>query len=239
MKIIKRLAKPVILGICVAVLVFAFMNYQGTRSVVRYDEHKQDIAVTIDGEDITFQDMAFYILYEERVVEEQARIYNHDSTKDYWNMHTNDAFIQDEAKNAIIGMAIHDRLLYQLAVAEGLDEFTPEEELQFEYAKTDFWEDLLDVQWTKLPAEVDIINEQIRIAAVAEKYQNYLAETQGPSVAAYKYDGYYYKKIEYNHSIKVNGKLWEKFVVGDITLVHDKISYVNGLTDEEKKAVKE
>ncbi len=233
--IIKRLAKPIVLILCVVVVVYALISAEGGRGPIDYSEHLSDVAVTIDSEDVTFEDLAFYILYEERKVEEQARIYNPDSTKDYWNLHTNDTFIQLEAKDVVMGMAIHDHLFYQLAVAEGLDTLTESEEDELEFSITDFWEDLLDVQWEKLPCDEETINNQIRIAAVAEKYQNILAKEKGPSQAAYKYDGYYYSLIRDEHLIKINKKLWDKFVLGDVTLVHTHMNFINGLTDEDKK----
>lgn len=236
--IIQKLVKPIVLILCVVVIVYALISMGDGRGPLVYNEHLNDTAVTIDGEPVTFQDLAFYILYEEGKVEEQAKIYNEDYTKDYWNLHTNDTFIQEEAKDVVMGMAIHDHLFYQLAVAEGMDNLTESEKADLEFAKTDFWEDRLDIQLEKLPCDEETINEQIKIAAIAEKYQDKLAE-EGPSQAAYKYDGYYYSLIRDEHSVEINKKLWSKFVLGDVTLEHTKMNYINGLTDEDKKKSKE
>ena len=232
---IDKLVKPIVLILCVAVMVYALLTMGNNRAKLNYQEHLGDTAVTVDSEEITFQDLAFYILYEEGKIEEQARIYNPDYTKDYWNLHTNDTFIQLEAKEVVWGMAVHDHLFYQMAVAEGMDTLTDEEEQELEFRITDFWEDLLDIQWEKLPCSEATINEQIRLAAIAEKYQDYLAEKLGPSQAAYKYDGYYYQQIMEEHQVKTNDKLWDRLVLGDITLSHSKLNYINGLTDEDKK----
>lgn len=232
---INKLVKPIVLILCVAVMVYALLTMGNNRAKLNYQEHLEDTAVTVDSEEITFQDLAFYILYEEGKIEEQARIYNPDYTKDYWNLHTNDTFIQLEAKEVVLGMAVHDHLFYQMAVEEGMDTLTEEEEQELEYRMIDFWEDLLDIQWEKLPCSEETINEQIRLAAIAEKYQNYLAEELGPSQAAYKYDGYYYQQIMEQHQVETNDKLWDRLVLGDITLSHGKLNYINGLTDEDKK----
>lgn len=236
---INRLIKPISLIICIVILVYAFTTMHDGRGSINYNEHLDDTAVTIDGEEIKFLDLAFYILYEERVVEEQARIYNPDSTKDYWNLHSNDSFIQMEAKDAVMGMVVHDYIFYALAVEEGMDSLTADEEQELEYAITDFWEDLLDIQWDYLPCDEDTINNQIRIVAVAEKYQNYLAESIGPSQAAYKYDGYYYSLIRDEHDVQINDRLWDRFVMGDITLRHSKVNFINGWTDEKKEESEE
>ena len=236
--IIKKLIKPIVLLLCAGVMIYALFTMSDGRNPIVYQEHLSDVAVTIDGEPVTFEDLAFYILFEERKVEEQARIYNSDYTKDYWNLHTNDTFIQEEAKDVVMGMAVHDHLFYQLAVAEGLDTLTESEEDELEFAMNDFWEDTLDVQYEHLPCDTKIINKQIKLAAIAEKYQNKLAQESGPSQAAYKYDGYYYSLIKDEHDVKINKKLWDRFVLGDVTLVHTKINYINGLTDEDKEKSK-
>ena len=237
--ILKKLVKPIVLLMCVAVVVYALITMGDGRGPLIYSEHLDDVAVTVDEKEVTFRDLAFYILYEERKVEEQARIYNPDYTKDYWNLHTNDTFIQEEAKDVVMGMVVHDYLFYQMAVAEGMDTLTASEEDELAFAITDFWEDMLDVQWENLPCDEETINEQIRIVAIAEKYQDYLAKEQGPSQAAYKYDGYYYSLIRDEHSVRINKKLWQKFVMGDITLEHTKLNYINGLTDADKEKIKD
>ena len=65
-----------------------------------------------------------------------------------------------------------------------------------------------------------------------------MAEQNGPSQAAYKYDGYYYQQIRDEHQIEINEKLWKKFVLGDVTLKHSTPNYINGLTDEDKEKIK-
>lgn len=237
--ILKKLIKPILLITCVAVIVYAFITMGEGRGPLNYNEHLDDTVVTIDGEAVTFRDLAFYILFEERKVEEEAKIYNPDYTKDFWNLYTNETFIQSASKQAVIDMAIHDHLFYQLAVAEGMDKLSESEEDELAFATNDFWEDLLDIQWEKLPCDQETINWQIRVAAVAEKYQDYLAMQEGPSQAAYKYDGYYYGLIRDAHSVEINKKLWDRFVLGDITLKHSKINYINGLTDADKEKIKE
>jgi len=218
------------LVLVVVVLLAAQKRFENTKREDFWD-HLEDTVVTINGEDITFKDLSFYVLYEERVVEEKARIYNPKSSKDFWNIHTNYTFVQGEAKDVILEMAIHDRLFYQLAMEEGLT-LSAEDEKYLASATEDFWEDLFDEQLERLPATKNEINEQIRILCLAEKYQNLLAETDGPSVAAYKYDGYYYGQMLEDYDVEVNSKLWDRIVVGDITLVHGPTNYVNGYNEE-------
>ncbi|MCF0187203.1 MAG: hypothetical protein HUJ98_12020 [Bacteroidaceae bacterium] len=206
---------------------------QQNKKQIDYFEHLDDVVVTVDGEEVTMRDLGLYILYVERNVEEEAMVYNRKSTKDFWNIHTNDTFIQLQAKESILEMAIHDRLFYQLASEAGM-ELSAEDEEYLACATIDFWEDLLDCQKYRLPADEETINQQLRLATLAEKHQNNLAETKGPTVAAYKYDGYEYKLIREQHEIVINDKLWDRFVVGDVTLVHNRINYINGYNREDE-----
>ncbi|MCR4695185.1 MAG: hypothetical protein K5773_07700 [Pseudobutyrivibrio sp.] len=229
-----KFLKAFISAALVAAVGFSFISIGRNRGKLDYGKNLGETAVTVDGREISFGDLAFYILYEERVVEEQAMVYNPESTKDYWNIHTNGGFFQDQVKESVMGMAVHDYIFYDLAVAQGMDTLTPEEKEDLEFATLDFWEDLLDEQWDRLPADEETINSQIRIAAIAEKYQNYLADSKGPSKAAYNYDGYYYEQMKSDHDIVINEKLWDRFVMGDNTLEHSKVNYINGYNKDDK-----
>ncbi|MCC3263979.1 hypothetical protein LLE87_38060, partial [Paenibacillus polymyxa] len=79
----KRIAKLIGVILCAGVVVYALINMGDGRGPLDYNAHMDDAAVTIDDEEVTFRDLAFYILFEERKVEEQAKVYNADYTKDF------------------------------------------------------------------------------------------------------------------------------------------------------------
>ncbi len=87
-----------------------------TRGKIDFANNLDLVAATVDGEDILFEDLRFYILFEEQKVERLARIYNPDSPKDYWNSHTNGEFVDVTAKEAVLEMAIHDHIMYKMAI---------------------------------------------------------------------------------------------------------------------------
>lgn len=214
-----KILRYIFMAAVVCVLIYiAKQNFDSRQSIV-YTEHLDEIVATVDDIDISMRDLAMYIVYEERVVEEEALIYNRKRTRQFWNVHTNHSFVQSQVKQAVLDMAIHDMLFYDLAIKENIG-FTDDDEVTIENVTTDFWEDLLDEQVDRMPVTTSEINDQIRRAAMAEKYQNMKAEVYGPSVAAYKYDGYYYKKILEEHNVVINDKLWDRFVIGGVTLNH-------------------
>ncbi len=225
----KYLRLALVLVISAALILWGFYTWQ-SRSV-EYADCLTMVAFTLNGEEVTFAELGFYVLYEEREVELLAQVYNPENTRDYWNLHVDGVFISVQAKETIQQMAIHDELFYQLAKAEGL-ELTDEEEEALANAEMDFWMDLLDDQLENMPVSDEYITEALRHIAYAEKYQTLLAERTGYTYASYNWDGYYYEELLAEQSLVINKKLWDKISVGNITLNHGSASYINGLTGE-------
>ena len=218
-------------AVCALFLVWGFWSWENSRDV-EYSECLDEVIFTANGQDVQMKDLGFYILYEEREVENQAKVYNPDNTKDYWNLHVDGVFIQVQAKDTILNMAIHDKLFYQKAVEENLT-LDSKEEKQLRNAISDFWMDLLDDQLEKMPVGDEYIAEAMRQIALAEKYQAKLAKKSGKSYASYQWDGYEYQKWLEKQTVKINDKLWDKIIVGDITLSHGSPNYINGHNKKE------
>lgn len=218
-------------ALCALFLVLGFWSWERSRDV-EYKDCLDEVIFTANGQEVQMKDLGFYILYEEREVENQAMVYNPDNTKDYWNLHVDGVFIQVQAKDTILNMAIHDKLFYQKAVEENLA-LDAEEEQRLRNAISDFYMDLLDEQAEKMPASDEYIMEAMRQIALAEKYQAKLADEEDKSYASYQWDGYEYEKWLEKQDVDVNEKLWDKITVGDITLTHGAPNYINGHNKKE------
>ena len=155
-------------------------------------------------------------------MEEKALVYDAKNTRAFWNVHTNQSFVQLSAKDAAMDMAVHDYLFYNAALECGMV-LSEEEKTALEQRRTDFWEDLYDVQKDNLPVDYEVLNDSMRKIALAEKYQMRLATETGKSYAGYSYDGYDYEQWlkENDITVKVNKKVWDRINFGNVTLVHD------------------
>ncbi|MCR5145500.1 MAG: hypothetical protein K6B67_09430 [Lachnospiraceae bacterium] len=222
-KIIKWLIAIALLG---AVAISAFVQWNN-RQPLSYADNLQENAYTLNGEEVLMSDLAFYIIYEERVVEEDALMYNPENTGDYWNAHIDGQFIRLAAKETVMGMSVHTTFFCQKAKEEGMT-LTAEEEEAYRTAVADFYMDLLDEQREKLPVGDEYIFQEMRNIALAEKYQRTLVEKNGGTMASYNWDGFYYKEMLKEQDLKINDKIWEKISIGNITLDHHKVNYVNG-----------
>ena len=79
-----------------------------------------EVILTVDHKELKLSELAFYVAYQEQTIEAEALIYNPDNTNEYWNLYANGTFLRDEGKQAVIEMAVHDEIFYQMAVAEGI-----------------------------------------------------------------------------------------------------------------------
>ncbi|MDD6428642.1 hypothetical protein [Candidatus Weimeria sp. HCP3S3_B5] len=192
--------------------------YQGlTRSRdLIYKDHLDDTAAVVDGEKLTFRDLAFYVTYEENQVQKSALAYDPEKPWDYWDSNLGGKFVVSEAKRASINMAIHDRILLRMAEDSGTA-LTTEEKKQLENRTTDFYEDLYDDQRENLPVSYQTINRTISDIAIAEKYQRELAEKNDDTFASYSFDGKAYKRLRKKHDVKISDSWW-RIRMGRITL---------------------
>lgn len=232
----KKYLYIVIKIIAIAVLAgsVCFSLYQRAQKNKAFDYGAvlDEVAFSVDGNVKTFRDMAFYIANQERIVEEEALIYNRKSSKDYWNMHTNGQFIAVAAKDAVYDMAVHDTIMYDLAVSEGI-RLSKEQEKEVENSIMDFWMDLLDDQEEKLLSYTtkEAVDEAIYKKAVAEVYQDYLAVVNNHAYVYYDVDADGYEDIKKEHKIE-KSKIWKDVVMGEITIHHDKVNYATGFEHE-------
>ena len=129
----------IILTLAAAMVLVALMGYQ-SRQYLIYSENLDKVAVTVDTQELTLEDLAFYVLYEEHSVEEKARVYDEENSMNFWNIHTNQVFIKTEAQKTAMNMAVHDYLFYNEALKCGLA-LDEEEKSLLEDRRTDYWED--------------------------------------------------------------------------------------------------
>ena len=96
----KRIRFTIILVlILIVVIAFSFQSKEKKEYLV-YNEALDKTAVTVDDVSLTLKDIAFYVAYEEKTVQEQAILYNPDNPRQYWNVYTDGQFVKLTAKQA-------------------------------------------------------------------------------------------------------------------------------------------
>ena len=128
-------------------------------------------------------------------------------------------FLRDEGKQAVLDMAVHDEIFYQMAVAEGL-ELTPQEEEHIANDRYDFWSDLGEEERAALGISEDTLLWSIRKIALAEKEQQLLAEIKQCSFEEYSLGGQAYERLLSEHEYTVAEDIWERVPFGSVTVKH-------------------
>ena len=216
----KKYILTIVLAIIVIILGIYAYNANGNRNKIDYANSLDKIAVTVNGQKLTLEDLAFYVVYEEHEVENEAQVYNPENTNKYWNMHIDGEFIRIAARNSAMQMAIHDEIFYQMALDEGI-ELTDEEKEYAANTQEDFWNDLEDYgQQDNINIEREVYDEAILKIALAQKYQEIYAELNGRKKEDYNFDKKRYKKLLEENKYKINKSIWERIDMGNISLRH-------------------
>lgn len=213
----KRLRVTLVLSILFVITGFTAYRERMKRIDLVFAEAHEEVAVTVDGRELTLQDMAVYIVYQEKEVQQQALVYDSDNPNKYWNAYTNKYFIRSVAEDAVVNMAVHDEIFYQIAVEEGIS-LNEEEEAYLANEIMDFFMDLSEEQLERLGVEKSVLESSMRKIALANKYQSILAEMNGAEYTDYDYTGASYEIFASGHKVEVNENVWDRISVGRITV---------------------
>lgn len=213
----KKSGWTAVLFMLTVLTVFAGMRSLQNRQDLVYAQALEKVAVSIDKKELTLYDMAFYVAYQEKEVQKDAVIYNPEKPYRYWNAHTNGAFIRVVAEKAIVDMAVHDEIFYQMACKEEL----VLDEREIEYLANeiaDFCSDVTEEQLAQLGVTAEDMKDAMYKIALANKYQSILAQIENRDYTEYDYTGSAYADLLAGYIIEVNENVWDRISVGNITV---------------------
>ena len=185
------------------------------RQQLVYTESLDKVAASVNGTKLTLREIAFYVAYEEAEVEKQAFAYDAEHPKKYWGIRLNKTYVYAAARNAVIQMAIHDEVFYEMAMQEEI-ELTDDETQTLKARTNEFWQDL--VEDGLLGVQEADIAETMRRIAYAEKYQSIYAQMEGASYEDYDFSGDAYSKLLEKQDYSINKNVVKRLGVGSITL---------------------
>lgn len=185
-----------------------------------YSESLDMAAAMVNGQKLTLRDMAFYIAYDEMVVEEQAQIYDAEDTTRYWNLKTNNVYVRQLSKQNVMKKAVHDEIFYRMAMDENI-ELTQEEEVRLSDTQDAFWDNVMNSdKLERLGVTQQDINDTIRKIGIAQKYQAVYAAAYQLEMKDLEIEEEAYEMLLGEYTYRINYDVWNKVNYGDITLVH-------------------
>lgn len=196
------------------------LSLTGCKKTFLYREHLDDTLLTIEDNTVsTLRDAAFYVWYEESLGDTYAKIYNEENPLSYWNIHTNGQFMSLLIKDSTLNLIIHDALLYEKALEEGIT-LTEAEIQDAQKSAQDFYEDLSTEQLEALGISLEDFQNTLEKVATARKYMLFRCEKDKRKIADWETDGIAYQAFLSESSYQINTKLWEQIDIGKITLFY-------------------
>lgn len=186
---------------------------------VVYAENLDKVIATVDDTPVTLKDFGVYAVHEEKLVQQQALVYDDTDTKKYWNTHTNGGFLKLTARDAAIDLAIHDAIFYGMAKKAGLSLNESEKEY-LANAQGDFWNDLEEEQREKLAMSKEEVEEALLKMALAQKMQQQFALENGKDSSEYETAGDAYQELLEEHRVTKNEEVIDSIDFGNIILEH-------------------
>lgn len=213
-----KIILAVILAAAALVVLFLIaIFHDDQKEELVYNQSLDLVAVTVEGEDLTLYDLAFYIAYEEGMVNEQAMIYDPSDPQAYWNIHTNGEFIRISARDAAVDMMIHDYVYARDAAKDGMS-LSAEEEKACDNSAQDFWNDLTQEQREALGIPEEQVYTVCRQIGLAERWAEYLHETEGRDLASYQVGGKAWEEQRDSMDIVYHNDVLDRIEMGTITL---------------------
>ena len=100
-----------------------YSKWQKEKNIFVYEEHLNDIVVTVGEQPVTLREFGYYIAKMEKDVQEKALIYNPNDPMEYWNVHfsagLDSGYMFEYAWNYALADCICDLIFVQKAQDKG------------------------------------------------------------------------------------------------------------------------
>lgn len=200
-----------------AIVAFALINAR-QRENDAFDFHASldEVAITVDSEEVTLKEAAYYILVAETNQNAAANQYNPDDPDALWNIRINYNFFRGLARKTIINCCIRDNIYYLQALEEGY-ELTEEQQKEIEQTALEEIRKMTDYQRELTAIEKDDMVRVLTKIQYARLYVEDLME-EGYGQEELDVDGEKYEEIAEKYETSTNDDIWNNLVIGKVTI---------------------
>lgn len=214
------------IGILLLICVFSYL-YRQSRVFV-YDEHLDDVVLTVDDREVTLREFGYYIYSLEAHVNKQAIIYDHKNPLDYWNKHfragLDSQFISLMARDKAYDVCICDMIYEQMALEAGYSLTEDEKEKALQKAD-ELYQKMTELQIEQLGINKEMVEEiQMKKVLIGKFAKDYVKNINFDGYAGYREElisangDYYEEHILPEHEVVVNGYIKNALKFGRITV---------------------
>lgn len=222
--------QDIIIVICVVTIVLSLcailcIYYGNKNKTFVYNEHLDDIALQVSDDEsvmeITFQEIAYYIINVEGDIDDMAHQFNSDNLNAYWNIKLDKGLYTTRkyAKDLVIDKCVMDNIYYIEAIKKGITLSEEEEKLAGEDARI-ILKNLSARQMDVTDYGYEDLYKIMEKLYITSKYVNTLLK-DGYTMEELELKGSYYEEIKKNYSYEVD-ELWEQVKLGNLTVETNK-----------------
>ncbi len=193
-----------------------------------YEECLDEIALTVDGKEISLRELGYYVYDVEAEIHKQAVKYNPEDPLDYWNTIFNSGtegwFVTEKAAEIVVDTCVCDLIYESMAVQSGYELTEEEAEAAADQAEKFFGRMSEEqIQATGLTQEI-VTTVQKRKALVLKFALEYFEDVDFTGYEGYRetlvsYAGdYYLQEVLPKHEVALNTYITDSLDMGHITV---------------------
>jgi hypothetical protein len=181
----------------------SYYQYEQNSDFV-FSEHLDETAVEIDDQEISLQELSYYIMVLEETIEEMAVVYDEDDPEAFWRVYTNGDFLVNTAEELAMETCIKDNL-YTIEADKIRLILDEDEEAQIKEDVDTICSEMTDKQKQVTKLDKELLTKIKKKQYLSAKYEQLAGEDA-------------YDDVYAAHKVKIHTNLWDKVQMGKITI---------------------
>lgn len=199
-----------------------------TSKVFHYEDHLDDVLISVDGTDLSLREFGYYIYITEEFVQKQAVLYDPEDHLHWWNTHfsagLDSQFVSELAMKTAVNTCLSHVIYFNEANKSGITLTSSEEESAGNEAD-EMYKKMSAFNRERTGLHENLIYSAIYRRELAAKYAGYLAISidfsgyKDEPGALLSGDGEYFQSVILpQHKVVINEKLMKNLKMGRITV---------------------
>ncbi len=207
-------------GMIVAALLFISI-YRWTTEF-SYTKCLDETLFLYEGKEVELREITYYIMIEEEAVNKSAQEYDPQNVNSYWNLHLNESYVSEKAKETALNYCVRD-ILYAYKASEIGMELSESVVNDLRQKAANIYEGLTEKQLDLGLTEEDIY-QALYNNQLADDWVLMMAKQEGRTLtekvlsAYYGINSYFFKKTKAELDFVLNDKLWDEVHLGSMTI---------------------
>lgn len=221
-KLKKWVKVALIILLAVIFIVICVIHEINKRKVFVYNEHLEEVVLTIDDTDITLREFAYYVAQSEEIIQEMAYVYDPEDPIKFWHVHfragLDSQYTYEYAKSEAVEMCIYCYIMEKEAFAQGL-ELNPKAKEDCITTATNKMYSLEPKALINTGLSIDTFVREEQRQQVTKAYASVLSQAKQVALEDMDFHGdYYINNIKPYHTIIRYEEVLDQIQLGKMTV---------------------